>query len=115
MGSEPESAGLPPFPQRARKGWGTRSCVNTQLENAVTQRRRKRNGRLISISRRAAHFAFAPLILFWQLRYIPAAAEGANEANAGDKLPGLEVDGGALIINQRGLGRKHLKIAGDTP
>jgi hypothetical protein len=28
-------SGLPPIPQRARNGWGTRSCVNTQLENAV--------------------------------------------------------------------------------
>src|ERR1019366_5732757 len=27
--------GLPPFAQRTHKGWGTRSCVNTQLENAV--------------------------------------------------------------------------------
>src|ERR1039457_301966 len=28
-------SGLPPFAQRTHKGWGTRSCVNTQLENAV--------------------------------------------------------------------------------
>src|SRR5664280_2677074 len=28
-------SGLPPFAQRTPKGWGTRSCVNTQLENAV--------------------------------------------------------------------------------
>src|ERR1039458_7045813 len=28
-------SGLPSIPQRARNGWGTRSCVNTQLENAV--------------------------------------------------------------------------------
>src|ERR1035437_9611112 len=26
-------SGLPPFAQRTHKGWGTRSCVNTQLEN----------------------------------------------------------------------------------
>src|ERR1035437_6168057 len=29
---------LPPFAQRTHKGWGTRSCVNTQLENAVVTR-----------------------------------------------------------------------------
>src|ERR1019366_3032371 len=28
-------SGLPPFALRTHKGWGTRSCVNTQLENAV--------------------------------------------------------------------------------
>src|ERR1017187_1312159 len=28
-------SGLPPFAQRTHKGWGTQSCVNTQLENAV--------------------------------------------------------------------------------
>src|ERR1035441_2151831 len=28
-------SGLPPFAQRTHKGWRTRSCVNTQLENAV--------------------------------------------------------------------------------
>jgi hypothetical protein len=26
----------------------------------------------------------------------------------------LEVDGGALVVEQRGFGRKHLKIAGDA-
>ena len=30
-----DASGLPPFVQRTHKGWGTRSCVNTQLENAV--------------------------------------------------------------------------------
>ena len=32
-----DASGLPPFVQRTHKGWGTRSCVNTQLENAVAQ------------------------------------------------------------------------------
>src|ERR1017187_4847374 len=27
--------GLPPFPQRARKGWGTRISVNARIENAL--------------------------------------------------------------------------------
>ena len=31
-------SGLPPFAQRTHKGWGTRSCANTQLENAVVTR-----------------------------------------------------------------------------
>ena len=85
---------------------------NPNSTNSKAQR--KRNGRLISISRLAAHFAFVRVALFRELGYVPAAAEGADKANTGNKLPSLEVDGGALIINQRGLGRKYLEIAGDT-
>ena len=32
-----------------------------------------------------------------QLRYVPAAAEGAHEAHAGGELPALDVDGGDLV------------------
>ena len=52
--------------------------------------------------------------LLRQLRDIPAAAEGADQAYAGDELAGLEVDGGALILEQGGLGGQDFEIAGDA-
>jgi len=47
-----------------------------------------------------------------QLPGIPSPAQGANQAHAGHELPGLKVDHRALVLEQRGLGRKNLKIAG---
>ena len=43
-----------------------------------------------------------------------AAAEGADEANAVDELAGLQVDGCALILDERGFGGKYFKVAGDA-
>ena len=48
------------------------------------------------------------------MRSIPSSAEGADQADARAELPRLEVDGGALVGEQCGFGRKHLKVAGDA-
>ena len=43
-----------------------------------------------------------------QLCYVPAAAEGAHEADARGELPALDVDGGDLILQERLLGGENL-------
>ena len=55
-----------------------------------------------------------PVFLFRQLACIPAAAEGADEADARNKLPSLEIDGGALVLEERGFRSQHFKVAGDA-
>ena len=48
------------------------------------------------------------------MRGIPPAAEGADQAYARNELARLNVDSGALVLEQRGFGRQHFKIAGDA-
>jgi len=52
--------------------------------------------------------------LFGEFGYVPAAAKGADQGYAVDELAGLEVDGGALILYERGFGGEDFKIAGDA-
>ena len=49
---------------------------------------------------------------FGNCAHIPPAAEGADEPDAGRELPGLQIDGRALVLDQRLLGGEHFKIAG---
>lgn len=52
--------------------------------------------------------------LFWQLAYVPAAAQGAHQAHAGRKLPALDVDRRHLVPEESLFGGQHLEIAGDS-
>ena len=50
----------------------------------------------------------------WQLGRVPSAAERADKADTRQKSARLQIDGGALILNQRGLGCQHFKVACDA-
>ena len=54
------------------------------------------------------------LSLFRQLGCVPAAAEGADQAYAGYELAGLEVEIGALVLEQGGFGGEDFEVAGDA-
>ena len=55
-----------------------------------------------------------PCFSLGQLAAVPAAAEGADEAYAVDELTGLEVDGGALILEQGGFGGDDVEVGVDA-